>query len=118
MHPRGGISQGVIADGFAVTHRVSPRFAVRLVLKLKEAGSFEHGAEEQAEPDGRGRDGGVATGVADAPGQSVEMKNFANVGAELTQSHVGGSSPDKGSPRRSSSRLSQDSWSRVSSNWR
>ena len=118
MHPRGGISQGIIADGLGVTQRVSPGFPARLTLELEKAGGFEHGAEEQAKPDGRGGDVGVATGVGDAPGQPVEVKDFANVGAELTQSHTGEGSPDKGSSRRSSSRLIQESWSRVSSNWR
>jgi hypothetical protein len=57
-------------------------------------------------------------GVADTPGQPMEVKDFANVGPELTQSHAGGGSLDKGSSRRSSSRLIQESWSRASSNWR
>ena len=118
MHPLGGISQGIIADGLGVTHRVLPGFPARLTLELEKTGGFEHGAKEQAKPDRRGGDGGVAAGVSDAPSQPVEVKDFANVGTELTQSHTGVSSPDKGSSRRSSSRLIQESWSRVSSTWR
>src|SRR5258707_15633844 len=118
MHPRGGISQGIIADGLGVTQRVSPGFPARLTLELEKTGSFEHGAKDQTKPDGRGRNVRLATGVGDAPGQPVQVKGFANVGAELAQSHTGDGSPDKGSPRRSSSRLIQESWSSASSNWR
>jgi len=43
----------------------------------------------------------------------VQVKDFANVGAELAQVSYWGGFPDKGWPRRSSSRLIQESWSRV-----
>ena len=118
MHPLGGISQGSIADGVSITHRGLPGFPARLTLELEKAGGFEYRAEEQAKPDGRGEDVGVATGVGDAPGRPMEAKDLANVAPELTQSHAGGGSLDKGSSRRSSSRLIQESWSRASSNWR
>jgi hypothetical protein len=57
-----------------------------------------------------------SSGVGDASRQPLEVKDFADVGGKLTQSHTEEGSSAKGWSRRSSSRLIQESWSRASSN--
>ncbi|MBP8016224.1 MAG: hypothetical protein KA117_13130, partial [Verrucomicrobia bacterium] len=65
-HPRGGISQGIIADGLGVAQRVAPGFPARLALELKKAGGGGGGGGRPTKNNQqRAREGGW--GVRGAP---------------------------------------------------
>ena len=85
VHPLAGIAKSIVADFVPVTDPPLPLGEFGFLLQLQQAGDMHHLPQEQAQPDGAGRDLRLWPGIGETTRQQMQIEAFLRIGLELSE---------------------------------